>query len=107
MKILVLLPRFPRPLDKGDRLRAWHQLLGLAQRHEIFVCALSHAPVAEADRLALEEAGIGCEVELVPGARKGISGHHLVAFLARGKLLCRGSPSGRSRGRCLRKIWCS
>lgn len=62
MKILVLLPRFPRPLDKGDRLRAWHQLLGLAKRHELFVCALAHAPVADADRRALESAGIGFEV---------------------------------------------
>jgi sugar transferase (PEP-CTERM/EpsH1 system associated) len=42
MKILVLLSRFPYPLDKGDKLRAYHQLRYLAgQGHEICLLALS------------------------------------------------------------------
>ncbi|MGI4886744.1 MAG: glycosyltransferase [Janthinobacterium lividum] len=52
MKLLVLLSRFPYPLDKGDKLRAYYQLRYLAgQGHEICLLALSDAPVG-ADALA-------------------------------------------------------
>ena len=43
MKILVLLPRFPYPLDKGDKLRAYHQIAELAKRHEVYLFALTHS----------------------------------------------------------------
>ena len=42
MKILVVLPRFPYPLDKGDKLRAYHQIVELSKRHEVYLFALSH-----------------------------------------------------------------
>ena len=46
MKLLVLLSRFPYPLDKGDKLRAYHQLRYLAGRgHEVCLLALSDEPV--------------------------------------------------------------
>ncbi|MGI4832422.1 MAG: glycosyltransferase [Janthinobacterium lividum] len=49
MKILVLLSRFPYPLDKGDKLRAYHQLRYLAgQGHDICLLALSDEPVPAA-----------------------------------------------------------
>lgn len=41
MKIAVLLSRVPFPLEKGDKLRAYHQLRELSQRHEIFLFALN------------------------------------------------------------------
>lgn len=41
MKILVVLSRFPYPLEKGDKLRAFYQLKGLAKEHEIILCAIS------------------------------------------------------------------
>ncbi|MBT9392481.1 glycosyltransferase [Hymenobacter sp. NST-14] len=53
MKLLVLLSRFPYPLDKGDKLRAYHQLRHLARRHEICLFALSDEPVTSADRAAV------------------------------------------------------
>ena len=49
MRILVLLPRFPYPLDKGDKLRAYHQIVELSKRHEIYVFALSHCRVKHDD----------------------------------------------------------
>ncbi len=49
MKILVLLPRFPYPLDKGDKLRAYHQIAELAKRHEVYLFALSHNDVSSDD----------------------------------------------------------
>lgn len=53
MKILVLLPRFPYPLDKGDKLRAYHQIVELSKRHEIYLFALSHDRVGEGQLQAL------------------------------------------------------
>ena len=49
MKILVLLPRFPYPLDKGDKLRAYHQIVELNKRHEVYLFALSHTKVQHDD----------------------------------------------------------
>ena len=49
MRILVLLPRFPYPLDKGDKLRAYHQIVELAKRHEVYLFALSHKRVPHDD----------------------------------------------------------
>lgn len=41
MKLLVLLSRVPFPLEKGDKLRAYHQLRVLSQQHEIYLVALN------------------------------------------------------------------
>lgn len=46
MHILFIASRFPWPLTQGDRLRAYHQLRLLSQRHEISL--LSPAPDANA-----------------------------------------------------------
>ncbi|MFN2423381.1 MAG: glycosyltransferase [Cryomorphaceae bacterium] len=44
MKIFVLLSRVPYPLDKGDKLRAFHQLAALNKRHEVVLCCLADSP---------------------------------------------------------------
>ena len=50
MKILVLLPRIPFPLEKGDKLRAFNQIKQLAKHNEIVLCALNDNPkVSEQD----------------------------------------------------------
>lgn len=54
MKILVVLPRFPWPLEKGDKLRAYHQIVELSKRHEIFLFAVSHCRVEPEQVKALE-----------------------------------------------------
>ena len=41
MKIFVLLPRIPYPLEKGDKLRAYNQIKQLSKRHEIVLCAIN------------------------------------------------------------------
>ncbi|MES2628712.1 MAG: glycosyltransferase [Bacteroidota bacterium] len=41
MKLFVLLSRVPYPLEKGDKLRAYHQLKLLHEKHEIFLCCLN------------------------------------------------------------------
>lgn len=41
MKIAVFLSRFPYPLIKGDKLRAYNQIVQLAKRHEVYLFCLS------------------------------------------------------------------
>lgn len=41
MKLFFLVSRVPWPLEKGDKLRAYHQLRLLAQKHEVHLCCLS------------------------------------------------------------------
>lgn len=49
MKIIVVSPRFPYPLEKGDKLRLYHQLKSLAQHHEIVLVSLTDCPVNTQD----------------------------------------------------------
>jgi len=47
LRLFVLLSRFPYPLEKGDKLRAFHQLRILSKHHEIFLCALHENELEE------------------------------------------------------------
>lgn len=55
MKILVVLPRFPYPLEKGDKLRAYYQIKTLsALGHEISLFCINHGKVKPADQACLQ-----------------------------------------------------
>lgn len=41
MKLGILLSRVPYPLEKGDKLRAFHQIKELSKNHQIYLCALN------------------------------------------------------------------
>ena len=45
MKILVVLSRVPYPLEKGDKLRAYHQIRVLSQYYDIYLIALNDTPL--------------------------------------------------------------
>ena len=77
MKILVLLPRFPYPLDKGDKLRAYHQIVELAKRHDIYLFALSHEHVEKEQVEALQPYCKAIHVERLPRLNPNV----LCAFL--------------------------
>lgn len=49
MKLLVVLSRMPYPLEKGDKLRAFHLVKRLAKRHEVFLFCLSDQRVRPED----------------------------------------------------------
>ena len=49
MKILVALSRFPWPTNKGDKLRAWHQLIGMSNQNEVHVFCLTDEVVQPQD----------------------------------------------------------
>lgn len=53
-KIFVLLSRVPYPLEKGDKLRAFHQIKELSKKHDIVLCALSDTPVSDEAKAFLE-----------------------------------------------------
>lgn len=46
MKLLVALSRFPWPLEKGDKLRAYYQIQGLAAHHDVHLVCLNEGPVS-------------------------------------------------------------
>ncbi len=48
MRIFVLLSRIPYPLEKGDKLRAYHQIKQLSKNNEIVLCALN--PISKIDK---------------------------------------------------------
>ena len=47
MRLLVVLPRVPFPLDKGDKLRAYHQLKELASHFQLKIVALDDSSVID------------------------------------------------------------
>jgi glycosyltransferase involved in cell wall biosynthesis len=48
-RILFLTSRFPYPLEKGDKLRAYNQIKQLARRHEVHLFSLSEDRPSPAD----------------------------------------------------------
>jgi len=55
LKILVALSRFPLPADKGDKLRALHQICGLAAKHEVHLFCLTDEPVQQESLFKLKK----------------------------------------------------
>lgn len=55
MRILYLCHRVPFPPDKGEKIRAYHQLRALAARHEVDLFTLADDPRDMAHQAALEE----------------------------------------------------
>jgi glycosyltransferase involved in cell wall biosynthesis len=49
-KLVVLLSRFPFPLIKGDKLRAYHQLKELSTTYDIYCFCISDEKVSAADK---------------------------------------------------------
>lgn len=50
VKIIFITSRFPYPIEKGDKLRAYHQIKGLSTLHDVHLISISHQPVGVADR---------------------------------------------------------
>ena len=70
MKIFVLLSRVPFPIEKGDKLRAFHQIRCLAKNNEIILCALSDSPVHPEAIKVLN--GFCSEVHIIPIGKPGM-----------------------------------
>lgn len=70
MKLLVILSRVPYPLEKGDKLRAYHLVRRLARKHEVFLFCLSDTPAAPEHIAHLKE--FCRHIEVVRIARSAI-----------------------------------
>ena len=55
MKILILSSRFPYPIEKGDKLRLYHQIKELSRNHEIYLVSLSTETVNQDSLEAIAE----------------------------------------------------
>jgi polysaccharide biosynthesis protein PslH len=49
LKLLILTSRFPYPLEKGDKLRIFHQIRELSRQYDIVLCALHEKSVQDFD----------------------------------------------------------
>lgn len=71
MKLLFLTSRFPYPLDRGDKLRAYYHLRALSQQHEIVLVAISDEGVSEEDRAVV--ASFCAEIHVLPLSKMQIA----------------------------------
>lgn len=55
MKVLVCLSRFPYPLNKGDKLRAFYQIKELAKEHEVYLFCFNRKKVSQSDLEILKQ----------------------------------------------------
>lgn len=55
MKIFVILPRIPFPLEKGDKLRAFHQIRCLSKNNELILCAINDTKIHKDARKTLQK----------------------------------------------------
>ncbi len=79
MNVLIALSRFPYPIDKGDKLRAFYQIKELSKRHNIFLLCLSDEEVSEDHVLKLKEY---CkEIKIIPLSKKKIYPNLLSSLL--------------------------
>jgi len=78
MKIFVLLSRVPFPIEKGDKLRAFHQIRYLAKKNEVVLCALSDSPDNPEAKKVLSE--FCSEVHIIPIRKIGMILNVIKAF---------------------------
>lgn len=81
MKLLVLLPRVPYPLEKGDKLRAYNQIRFLSKTNEIILCALNDTTIHPE---ALEQLAPFCQSIHVLNIGKWSIGINLIKALFKG-----------------------
>ena len=45
MKLIYLTSRFPYPINKGDKLRSYHQIKELSKQNDIYLISLSETKI--------------------------------------------------------------
>lgn len=80
MKILVLTSRIPYPLEKGDKLRIYHQLRFLSKKHEIILCCLTDSKIHPEAKVKLKE--VCSELHLFPLNKLKILGRLTFSLLS-------------------------
>ncbi len=70
MKIFVLTSRVPYPLEKGDKLRIFHQVRELSINHKIHLCCLNTEKIHPSAKEELSK--ICAELSIIPLKKKNI-----------------------------------
>jgi polysaccharide biosynthesis protein PslH len=55
MKILIALSRFPYPIDKGDKLRAYYQIRHLSEKNDLYIVCLTDSETSQEDIAHLKQ----------------------------------------------------
>ncbi|MES2554829.1 MAG: glycosyltransferase [Bacteroidota bacterium] len=77
--LFMVLSRFPYPLEKGDKLRAFHQIKSLSEHHRIVLCCMTETPVNEK---AFQEVNRYChEIHTFPLTKVGLLWQAALTFL--------------------------
>lgn len=103
MKLLILLPRIPYPLEKGDKLRAFHQIRVLAKNHEITLVATGSKKEIT-DKAKSELAPYCREIHFFRQSMISRYWHTLRLFLAGRPLQCGYFYSGSARSFIRQKL---
>jgi hypothetical protein len=78
VKLVILLSRVPYPLEKGDKLRAYHQVRLLSQRHEVHLICLDDSGAIEASKVHLS--GLVKSLHVIP-LNKGMIALNMLRFI--------------------------
>jgi len=70
MKLFVLVSRVPYPLEKGDKLRIYHQVKELSKNNTVFLCCLNSEKIHKNAIKELEK--ICAEVRVIPLGKTNI-----------------------------------
>ena len=81
MKIAFITSRFPFPVEKGDKLRAYQHIRWLCTRHEVHLFAITHHQVREEDIRALKAICAGVHIYRINNSRLPFN---LIAGLLKG-----------------------
>ena len=84
MKILAVLPRFPYPLEKGDKLRAYHQLKQLAKSNQIYLFCTTHSKLSDEE---IEAVSVFCADVKIVKTTKAKSILNAAIYFATGRSL--------------------
>ena len=57
MKLIYLTSRFPYPINKGDKLRSFHQIKELSKQNDIYLISLSEIKVPKSSIKQLDKRG--------------------------------------------------
>lgn len=101
MRLFFLLPRVPYPTEKGDKLRAFHQIKQLSKRHEIILCALNDSVLHEDALPVLRK--YAKEVYIIPISKTTVF-FNIIKALFTGKPLQVGYFYNAKTGRRIRKL---
>ena len=66
MKLVVLTSRFPYPLDKGDKVRSFHQIIELSKQFEVYLISICEEEVSDSQKQALTPYCKSIDVQLLP-----------------------------------------